>query len=171
MPRAAHSIRIVPARAEHREFVRRLSADVFARFGDYESALPRMMCLPWILTAVAEVEGLPVAFVMVSLEDRAGGEIDLTAIAVEPAWQSRGVGRALLAHVEAEARRRAPTQAEVALRLTVAEDNERASRVFERAGFCPVPGQGGRYPAGQRSITLRKAIARLDSKPAGPKLE
>jgi ribosomal protein S18 acetylase RimI-like enzyme len=173
MPHEPPSIRIVPAGAEHREFVQRLSADVFARFGDYRTMLPRMMRLPWILTAIAEVRGRPVAFAMYSLEDLPRGEIDLVAIAVEPVWESRGVGRALLAHVEREADRLAPGGAAAAVRLTVARDNERARRVFERTGFHRIPGEEGIYPGGQRSITLRKVVPRsgLDSNAPGPELE
>ena len=49
--------------------------------------------------------------------------------------------------------------------LSVAEDNLPARRVFASAGFRPAPGRPGSYPAGQRSLTLRKRIPRpgLDS--------
>ena len=58
-----------------------------------------------------------------------------------------------------------PADADAAVCLTVAEDNSRARRVFEAAGFRPVPGEAGAYPAGQRSLAVRKAIPRpgLDS--------
>jgi ribosomal protein S18 acetylase RimI-like enzyme len=173
MARGPESIRLVPAGAGHREFVRRLSAKVFARFGDYETMLPRLMRLPWIATAVAEADERPVGFAMYSLENLSRGVIDLTAIAVEPVWQARGVGRALLAHVEREAGGLAPGGSVPAVRLTVAEDNERARRVFAAAGFLPVPGRTGSYPAGQRSITLRKVVSRtgLDSGGSGQELQ
>jgi ribosomal-protein-alanine N-acetyltransferase len=173
MARGPESIRVVPAGAGHREFVRRLSAQVFARFGDYETMLPRLMRLPWILTAVAEADGHPVAFAMYSLESLPLGVIDLTAIAVVPAWQACGVGRTLLAHVEREAERLAPGGGEAAVRLTVAEDNERARRVFAAAGFLPVPGRTGTYPAGQRSLILRKVVLRpgLDTEGTRQELE
>jgi len=100
--------------------------------------------------------------------------VDLAAIAVKPEWQSRGVGRALLAHVEREALRLVPLErGTAAVRLTVAEDNDRARQVFAEAGFRPVPGEGGTYPAGQRSLSMRKVIprSRLDSNLPGAKLE
>jgi ribosomal protein S18 acetylase RimI-like enzyme len=167
MSRESPAIRIVPAVAGHREFVRRLSAEVFDRFGDYGTMLPRMMGLPWMVTAVAEVDGDPVAFAIYSLEDRSRGEIDLAAIAVRRGWESRGVGRSLLDHVQGEARRLAPAGTRAAVRLTVAEDNRRARRVFSRAGFEPVPGEAGLYPAGQRSLTLRKELSAEKLDPGG----
>lgn len=165
MPSDPESIRLGPAHARHRDFVRRLSAEVFARFGDYETMLPRLMQTPWIRTVVAESGERPVAFAMYSLEELPHGEVHLTAIAVRPEWQSRGVGRALLCHVEQQASRLVPADADAAVCLTVAEDNSRARRVFEAAGFRPVPGEAGAYPAGQRSLALRKVIPRpgLDS--------
>jgi ribosomal protein S18 acetylase RimI-like enzyme len=173
MASTSESIRVGPARARHRDFVRLLSAEVFARFGDYATMLPRLMQLPWVRTAVAESGGQPVAFAMYSLEELPHGEVYLTAIAVRPAWQSRGVGRALLAHVEQDARRLVPAGAEAAVCLTVAEDNSRARQVFEAAGFHQIPGGAGTYPAGQRSLALRKMIPRpaLDSQDPRPELD
>jgi ribosomal protein S18 acetylase RimI-like enzyme len=52
-------------------------------------------------------------------------------MAVEPKWQGTGVGRALLAAAEEEARRRGlPFMA-----LMVTEENEPALRLYERAGY------------------------------------
>ena len=118
-----------------------------------------MMRLPGVLTVVAEAEGQPVGFAMMSLEHRAQGELELAAIAVEPAWQSRGIGRLLLEHGEREARRLAPAGVTPALRLNVAGSNARARRVFEVAGFREVVGDHDRYPAGQLSLCLRKILA------------
>jgi GNAT superfamily N-acetyltransferase len=165
------SIRLGPARARHRDFVRRLSSEVFARFGDYETILPRLMQLPWVRTTVAEAGGRPVAFAMYSLEALPRGQVDLTAIAVRPEWQSRGVGRALLAHVERETRRLAPAGGEATVCLTVAENNARARHVFEAAGFRRLPGSPGAYPAGQRSLALRKVIPRPGLDSPGPRQE
>lgn len=165
------SIRLGPARPAHRDFVRHLSSEVFARFGDYETILPRLMRLPWVRTTVAESGGRPVGFAMYSLEDLPHGEVHLTAIAVRPEWQSRGVGRVLLAHVEREALRLAPDGTEAAVCLTVAEDNARAREVFEAAGFRPVPGAPGAYPAGQRSLALRKSVPRPGLDSQGPRQE
>jgi len=167
------SIRLVPAAAGHRAFVRRLSAEVFGRFGDYDRILPDLMARPWVRTTVAEARQGPVGFVMISFEDRSRGEVDLAAIAVEPSWQARGLGRVLLAHVESEASRLAGGGFETTVRLSVAEDNLKARRLFAAAGYAPVPGEEGSYPAGQPSLTLRKVVERrrLDSAPSRQELE
>ena len=96
---------------------------------------------------------------MYSLEEIGAGEIDLVAIAVAPAWQSRGIGRRLLAHVE-RASGRLALEADVSIRLAVAEDNTPARTLFEKAGYVLVAGAEGVYPRGQRSLTLRKRIGR-----------
>ena len=151
-------MKLVSAESRHREFVRRLSAEVFARFGSYDKMLPAMLEWPSIRTIVAEARGCPVGFAMISLEDAAVGEIDLTAIAVEPAWQSRGVGRTLLLHVEQLARSAVTGEQSPSVRLTVAEDNARARGLFEAVGYRLVPGEEDRYSGGQRSLMLRKNL-------------
>ena len=135
-----------------------LSAEVFARFGSYDKTLPTMLEWPWIRTVVAESRGRPVGFAMISLEDTGIGEIDLTAIAVEPAWESRGVGRALLRHVEQVARGAAAAGRPASVRLTVAEDNLRARGLFEAVGYRLVAGKEDRYSGGQGSVMLRKTL-------------
>jgi len=150
-------LRIVPARAIHREFVRRLSAEVFSRFGDYETLLPRMMSWPWVDTDVAEIDGCPVGFTMLSTEHLGEGETELTAIAVEPGRQGCGVGARLLAHVEEQTLRLVP-EGPIAVRLTVAGDNRRARRVFAAAGYRVAPGFREPYPGGQPSLTMLKPL-------------
>ena len=152
------SLKLVSAEARHREFVRLLSTEVFARFGSYDKTLPPMMEWPWIRTVVAQARGRPVGFAMISLEDAGAGEIDLTAIAVEPAAQSRGVGRFLLRHVEQLARSAVAAGRPASVRLTVAEDNRRARGLFEAVGYRLVRGEEDRYPGGQRSLVLRKNL-------------
>ncbi len=152
------SLKLVSAQPRHREFVRLLSTEAFARFGSYDKTLPTMMEWPWIRTVVAQARGRPVGFAMISLEDAGAGEIDLTAIAVEPAWQSRGVARTLLRHMEQVARSAVAAGRPASVRLTVAEDNPRARGLFEAVGYRLVPGEEDRYSGGQRSLTLRKNL-------------
>ena len=151
--------RIAPATARDVAFVRRLSAEVFGRFGRYDSLLPSIMPLPRMRTAIATTGGEPSGFAMYSLEDTANGEVDLVAIAVEPARQSRGVGRALLRFVESEALALSG-EGPASVRLTVAEDNDAARALFERSGYLPIPGEHGVYDGGQRSMGLRKRLRR-----------
>ena len=85
-------------------------------------------------------------------------ELNLLAIAVLPAWQARGVGRRLLERVEAVAADSIANDGTAYVRVTVAEDNTRARRLFERSGYEALPGHEGAYPVGQRSLELRKKI-------------
>lgn len=148
---------LVPGTRAHREFVRVLSAEVFARFGDYDVTLPGLIGLPWIRTVIALVDDKPVGFAMVSLERLGDAEIDLVAIAVTPLLQRRGVGRRLLEHVEERARA-AASDRPCRLTLTVAEDNLPARLLFERAGFSIVADEPGRYQGGQSSIRMHKTL-------------
>ncbi len=139
------------------EYVRRLAAEAFARFGDYERLLPSLMPLPWMRTVVATGADTAIGFAMYSLEDAAAGEIDLVAIAVDARWRSRGVGGALLRFVENEALALRDT-GPASVRLTVAEDNTPARGLFERAGYVALAGVTGVYVGGQRSLGMRKRL-------------
>ena len=152
-------VRILQAELHHREFVRRLSARVFKRFGDYETSLPELFDRQWVRTVVAEVGRQAVGFAMYSLEDLHDGEIDLLAIAVPPEWQSRGLGRRLLGHVETLALELVRGDS-ATVRLTVSEDNSRARSFFGGAGYLPTPRDRGHYPHGQPSLGLRKQLRR-----------
>ncbi len=152
------ALRIVPARPDHRAFVRSLSGAVFARFGDYETMLPRMMRRPGVHSWIGERQGRPVGFVMLSTPPEVDGDAELTAIAVAGESQGAGVGRALLAHVELEAAERLPGSGAAAVSLTVARDNLPARKFFTAAGYRELPGAGGGYPAGQPSMTMRKLL-------------
>lgn len=152
-------LRLRPAADGDRDFVRRLSASVFARFGDYDATLPETMGLSWVRTIVAETGGRAVAFAMYSLEALAVREIELLAIAVEPEWQSRGIGRRLLEHVEGAAPTLVRGRGTAWVHLNVAEDNEAARRLFESSGYLPTGTEHGHYAGGQRSIGMRKRLA------------
>ena len=158
MERSIEPLRIVPLREEHRVFVRELSAEVFARFGDYEMLLPHLAGLSSVATFVAEVEGRPAGFAMLTLDARLAGEMELSAIAVVPELQRRGIARRLVQRVEAEALARCAGPTPPAISLAVAEDNPAARRLFESAGYRVVPGGEDSYPRGQPSLTLRKVL-------------
>jgi ribosomal-protein-alanine N-acetyltransferase len=111
-----------------------------------------MAVLPDVWTLVADWRGEAVGFAMLSREEPA--ELELVAIAVRPDWESRGVGRLLLDSAE----RAAIERAAATLRLTVALDNPRARRLFERAGYTYVQEEQGQYAGGQSSIGMRKRL-------------
>lgn len=157
MGEAEDPVVLRPAREPDRDFIAGLSAQVFRRFGPYEDYLPGLMDDPWVHVIVAELEGKRAGFAMCAMGAAPEEDADLIAIATGPAWQRRGIGRRLLLSVEDVVASSGEVGA-AAVRLTVAEDNLPARRFFESAGYEPVPGEAGVYPAGQRSITMRKRL-------------
>jgi ribosomal protein S18 acetylase RimI-like enzyme len=82
---------------------------------------------------------------------------DLLALAVLPDFQRRGLGGKLLNHVIEVAERVAPSSRITALRLTVAETNVSAQRLYARAGFRVVDGSAT-YDRGQRALRMARPL-------------
>jgi len=154
---AQQAVGVVAGQARHRDFVRALSVVAFARFGRYDLSLPQLLGSRGVHAWIAEADGCPVGFALYRV-DVPLAEGDLLAIAVEPAWHRRGVGRRLLAAVEHDVKERCPAHERPALRLTVAGDNAAARALFEGAGFRYVPGDEGIYPEGQHALGMLKAL-------------
>lgn len=82
--------------------------------------------------AVAEVDGAPVD--RIGLDFAVSGEpgvVVLWAAFVREEWRDRGIGSALMAQLEDVSRERGYPVVE----LLVAQDNERARRLYERLGY------------------------------------
>lgn len=139
-----------------RSFVRKISAEVFSRFGPYERMLPPLIEDPTVATWIIARNGEPIGFTMWSRLTPADPVAELTAIAVSPREQARGVGGLLLEKVEGEVRRAVPPI--VRLRLTVADDNCPARRLFERSGFDYLDEELGLYYGGQVSLGMIKEL-------------
>jgi ribosomal protein S18 acetylase RimI-like enzyme len=90
-----------------------------------------------------------------------GGTVvaDLLALAVLPAYQNRGIGTKLLEHVIEVAERVAPSSKITTLRLTVAESNTGAQRLYARHGFRVVDG-AATYDRGQRALRMARSLTR-----------
>jgi ribosomal protein S18 acetylase RimI-like enzyme len=82
---------------------------------------------------------------------------DLLALAVLSAFQRRGIGSKLLTHVIEVAERVAPSSRITTLRLTVAETNVAAQRLYARAGFRVVDGSAT-YDRGQRALRMVRPL-------------
>lgn len=139
-------------------------AEAYRELGDYTRILPSWLEQPGVLAWIdedAQSQGRGFAmlgFYMEPSETNAQQVIaDLLALAVLPAHQRRGIGSRLLEHVIEVAERVAPASRIAHLRLTVAEDNIAAQRLYERAGFCIVDGSAS-YDRGQRALRMARRL-------------
>lgn len=157
MKGASAPVAIRAARDSDLLFVRSLSAEVFSRLGDYERTVGELFETPNVDAWIAEADGRPAGFAMAELDLERFPDADLVAIAVEPSFQRRGVGRALLERVESEVAAEWGSRASIV--LTVAVDNAPARALFDAAGYETVPREYGVYPRGQLSRGMRKRLS------------
>ena len=140
-------------------FVRSVAHQAFLAYGSYDNYLEEWFGNDAVSTYIAELDGSRAGFFMLTTyrDSEGSGSLvaDLVAIAVEPEYQSRGVGKRLLARALSLAANADPPACEVW--LVVAEGNSRAQRFFAGQGFRLRDGVGV-YPAGQRALRMVKSL-------------
>jgi len=161
-PYPAEAVDLRPATPADEAFIRELSAEAFAPFGDYRELLPRWTAVPGIGTWLA-VEGEErLGFVMVGFyfgdPGRTWVYADVLAIAVVAARRGMGVGRRLLRKAAEIAREARPALPVRELRLTVADTNDGAQRLFASEGFRVSDETHGRYDGGQLALRMRRPL-------------
>jgi ribosomal protein S18 acetylase RimI-like enzyme len=148
-----------PGGREDEDQVRALADEAFTLFGEYGSWLPDYLSHSGVWSFVYEFKGEVVGFAMIGvIEPAHKGEArlgDLLAIAVKSSHQGRGIGTRLLERTREKAKKLNKINGLSDLRLTVAETNLGARRLFERFGFALVEGNHGHYDKGQRALRLR----------------
>ncbi len=140
-------------------------AEAYRELGDYTRILPSWLEQPGVLAWIDhDAQGRGRGFAMLGFymepSDAPPAQhvvADLLALAVLPAHQRRGIGTRLLEHVIDVAERVAPSSKIANLRLTVAEDNVSAQRLYERAGFRIVDGSTS-YDRGQRALRMVREL-------------
>jgi ribosomal protein S18 acetylase RimI-like enzyme len=156
-------------RAEVRDhpWIVAIGAEAYRDLGDYTRILPSWLEQPGVLAWIDDDDtGRGRGFAMLGFymepQDARGDArqevvADLLALAVLPSHQRNGIGTRLLEHVIEVAERVAPSSRIGNLRLTVAEDNVAAQRLYERAGFHIVDGST-HYDRGQRALRMVRPL-------------
>jgi ribosomal protein S18 acetylase RimI-like enzyme len=133
------------------EFVAELAKRVFSVYGEYDRILPACLDDPAFHTLIIEQDDSPVGFCMLSIGDGIG---EVVAVAVDPLWQSRGLGRKLMDAMVEDASR-------MGIRLLVlktATRNRVAQDLFRRIGFEKTTREEGYYTGGQSAVGMRKRL-------------
>ncbi|HXV65195.1 MAG TPA: GNAT family N-acetyltransferase [Vicinamibacteria bacterium] len=155
---STRAVVVRPARLGDLAFVKKLARELFLGYGSYERYLESWFQDSGVTTQIAEIDEVAAGFSMVAVYPEEDATVaELLAIGVTRAYQSRGVGGALL-------------DASIALgedaaeiRLSVAEGNSRAERLFASRGFRMRQGVG-LYPSGQRA----RFMTRVTKRDSGP---
>jgi ribosomal protein S18 acetylase RimI-like enzyme len=144
-------------------------AEAYRDLGDYTRILPSWLEQPGVLAWIdQDVSGRGRGFAMLGFYSeetaapRAGKQqvvADLLALAVLPAYQNKGIGTKLLDHVIDVAERVAPASHITQLRLTVAEHNVAAQRLYARNAFHIVEGSAT-YDRGQRALRMVRSLVK-----------
>lgn len=151
------------ATTRDREFLESLAGEAFRLFGNYGRLLRGWSEEPGVHTYVAREDRARVGFVMLGFyyqdHERRGVYGDVLAIAVAHTQRGRGVGRLLLRHaveMSYQARRTLDVRE---VRLSVADSNLAAQRLFTSEGFREGPEARGRYDGGQEAIRMVLQLA------------
>ena len=133
------------------DFVADLARRVFSTYGEYDRILPTCLDGPQFHTLVCEQEDRPAGFCMLSIGDGIG---EVVAVAVDPLWQGRGIGRQLMQAIVEDARGMGIRL----LFLKTATRNLPAQGLFRKIGFEETGREAGYYTAGQTAIGMRKRL-------------
>jgi len=140
-------------------------AEAYLELGDYTRILPSWLEQPGVLAWIDyDMQGRGRGFAMLGfyMDEPVAGQTsqviaDLLALAVLPGFQGRGIGTRLLHHVIDVAERIAPSSHIASLRLTVAETNTGAQRLYARNGFRVIDGSAT-YDRGQRALRMARPL-------------
>ncbi len=153
---------IRPSAPEDADWIRDVAAAVYRPLGDYGVIIPSWMAHPGVLTFVEldDEKRQRRGFILIGFyapADLPRGQLvaDLLAIAVDEAHQRRGVGKTLLGYAVDLARMAGERVPVPEIRLTVADTNYGARRLFESFHFEILDENHGAYDGGQRAIRMR----------------
>ena len=139
------------------DFISQLSAEVFLKYGNYDEIVPVWFSEPGVITLVIMERTDLVGFAMLAIERNKDKSLcaHLLAIAVTPGHQRKGLGSALLRHVEKFSRKSGIGQ----VYLFTAANNQQAISFFQKAGFKVIGSEKRYYPKGQSALAMAKELA------------
>jgi len=146
-----------------RAAIARLGASLFRPFGDYSVAIPDWLRRPGVWGRVLDDgAGQPVGLALVTVLRGRSREHHgyVLAIGVADQLQGQGWGHRLLEQGLDELRKQKQRFELKTVHLTVASKNQRAIKLFEAAGFHPMPHEIEHYQDGQRAIRLMRLLDR-----------
>ena len=146
-----------PADEKDAEFIIQVSAQVFLKYGEYDEIVSDWFGEAAVITEIVLEKNNPLGFAMVALERRkvfGPRGAHLLAIGILPEQQRRGVGTALLAHMEELVRKYKAAE----IRLWTGVDNTEALSFFQKAGFQIIGSEHDYYPRGQTALALSKKL-------------
>ena len=146
-----------PAKQKDLEFISKLSAQVFSRYGHYEEIVSAWFEQGAVITEIIMEKNNTLGFAMLVLgREKIFGSraAHLLAIGILPEHQRRGVGSALLKRMEDVARK----YNAVEMNLWTGVDNEAALSFFQKAGFEIKRFESYYYPKGQAALAMSKGL-------------
>ncbi len=153
-------IRIRRATTADHPHVIDVGTDVFAPYGSYRETLGHWLRMPGVSTYVAlrgdRFCGALILALLLEPPERVVAEV--LAIEVAREDQGTGVGTALLRHTIGLFDRGDRRHRVEVIRLSTAEDNEPALRLFRNQGFRPTDERCGRYEGGQRIVRMSRPL-------------
>lgn len=152
------TVTIRPAELSDGIYIAYLTDQVFDIYGSYGPVILQWFESHRCRTLMALKEKGPVGFVMVgplSIDRKSAVTSEVLAIAVDPKYQARGIGKLLLKAIEEEAKKMHVEQ----LILHTANHNQAALRLFETHGFRLMRSIPLFYPNGQDAFEMMKILS------------
>ena len=138
-------------------FIRDLSAKAFKPFGEYGDVVLKWHLSGNSITIIASQEEIPLGFAMVSKPFSRydmNNSAELLSIAIESAWQGKGIGKLLLKEIE-----KVSTKAGIiTVFLHTAVDNRNARKLFSDSGYGNWQIKKNFYPEGQDACVMAKKL-------------
>ncbi len=148
------ALHVAPATRADLDAVHALEHKVFTQDRLSRRAIKGFIDAPHRPLHVAKIGGALAGYAVLAL--RSNSRVArLYSVAVEPVFGRRGVGRALMAAVEATSAKRGCT----ALRLEVRKDNAPAIALYESQGYRPFGEYADYYEDGAPAMRMEKPLA------------